>query len=55
MKKTYKNPTLTVVNIQPAQMIAVSGKLDRSQTITNSNSFGARKGSFSGWDGDAEE
>ena len=25
MKKTYINPTLTVVNVQPAQVIATSG------------------------------
>ncbi len=26
MKKTYKNPTLKVVNVKPAQFIALSGK-----------------------------
>ena len=51
MKKTYLNPTLTVVKVQPARILTGSeqGQLDSEQTITERSGFGARKGSFSGW------
>ena len=50
MKKTYKNPTLTVVKIQPAQFIANSYNLSGTQAHQNSDStYGmARRGRFSG-------
>ena len=50
MKKTYKNPTLKMVKIQPRQFIAVSGILNKGRSIENSNDFGARRSSFSDWD-----
>lgn len=51
MKKTYKNPTLTVVKIQPAQILAGSeqGALGGPE-ITGSDGFGAREAEFSDWD-----
>ena len=45
MKKTYKNPTLKVVKIQPNQlMIAASG-----ETEATSGNLG-RRGRFSTWE-----
>jgi len=45
MKKTYKNPTLTVVKIQPAQFIAGSdfgqGQKDGSQAAARGGCFSA--------------
>ena len=51
MKKTYKNPTLTVVMIKPAQILAGSeqGALGGPE-ITGSDGFGAREAEFSDWD-----
>ena len=48
MKKTYLNPTLTVVNVQPAQVIASSpdAKFSKSGSTTTMD---GRQGSFSGW------
>ena len=36
MKKTYKNPTLTVVKVQPAQFIAMS-YTDTTTSLTGGN------------------
>jgi hypothetical protein len=48
MKKTYKNPTLTVVKIQPARILAGSetapfgeGKKDGSQAAARGGRFSA--------------
>ena len=50
MKKTYKNPLLTVVKIQPAQFIAASEQGALTDTeITGSGGFGARGAEFSDW------
>ena len=48
MKKTYINPTTTIVNIKLQQMVATSTPqtqtLDNNeQPITNGNDIGARK------------
>ena len=46
MKKTYKNPTLTVVKVQPAQVIAASVPMYG----TNATGEGmGRSASFSDW------
>ena len=51
MKKTYKNPTLTVVKIQPMNVLTtVSATMDGSQSITTSGGFGARRGRDDFWD-----
>ena len=51
MKKTYKNPTLMVVKLQPVRILADS-------TITTGNYTGgkiqSRQGSFSGWNEEEE-
>ena len=44
MKKRYINPQSKFVKIAPAKMIALSGTLDGSQSITNSDGFGSRRG-----------
>lgn len=50
MKKTYKNPTLTVVKIQPAQMIAVSGEF--GEGTMSGSSAATRESYFSDWGDD---
>ena len=51
MKKTYKNPTLKVVNVRPAQFIAASVKLyGRDATGTGMG----RRSEFSDWDEEEE-
>ena len=51
MKKTYKNPTLTVVKIQPMNVLTtVSANMDSGQSITTSGGFGARRGRDDFWD-----
>ena len=56
MKKTYKNPTLTVEKIQPTNLLqAISGALDRSRSIESTEGFGARGSRFSDWDDDFDE
>jgi hypothetical protein len=50
MKKTYKNPTLTVVNTQPAQFIAVS---TLGTTSLRSGNLG-RESRFSEYDDEEE-
>lgn len=54
MKKIYKNPTLTVVNLRPMQMIAASelGVTNRTLDADYSLSRGDR---FSVWDDDYDE
>ena len=50
MKKTYLNPTLTVVNVQPAQFIASSDpKYYDTPTTSKTSGNHGRGGSFSGW------
>jgi hypothetical protein len=51
MKKTYKNPTLTVVNIQPAQFIALS---TLGTTTATKGNLG-RESRFSDFDEEEEE
>ena len=47
MKKTYKNPTLTVVKVQPAQVIATSVPM----YATPAEGAGMGRGaSFSDWE-----
>jgi len=46
MKKEYINPKLCIVKIETAKMIALSGILDTTQTIENSDEFGAREYDF---------
>lgn len=46
MKKTYINPKLCIVKIETAKMIALSGILDTTHSITNSDDFGAREYDF---------
>ena len=46
MKKTYKNPTLTVVKVQPAQVIAASVPMYGSDATGAGMGRGA---SFSDW------
>ena len=48
MKKTYINPTMTIVKIQTAQMIAASPIYGGSTEATSGNL--SREGSF--WDDD---
>lgn len=48
MKKTYLNPTLTVVNVQPAQFIAASEDVKVGSTYSGTKVLG-RQSSFSGW------
>ena len=52
MKKTYNIPTLTVVNIQPAQFIANSEnvKVGSAYGTNDQKTVLSRQGSFSGYD-----
>ncbi len=53
MKKTYKNPTLKIVNVKPARILAGS---DPTITLynTDANSAGMSRGSrYSTWEEDA--
>ena len=54
MKKTYMIPTLKVVEIKPAQILAGSvdsQSLNRNSTpVDNPSSVGARRARFSEWD-----
>jgi hypothetical protein len=49
MKKTYKNPTLTVVKIQPAQFIATSDTLPQGSNYSGED-VQVREAEFSDWD-----
>ena len=51
MKKTYKNPTLKVVKVQPRQFIAAS-YYETTTTLTSGNH--GRRAEFSDWDEDEE-
>ena len=53
MKKTYKNPTLTVVNVQPAQFIA-SSSVRLGGSYNGETKIEGRKASFSGWNEEEE-
>ena len=47
MKKEYINPELTIVKIKTALMLVPgSANLDTTQSITNSDEFGAREYDF---------
>ena len=46
MKKTYFNPELIVVKIQPSQMLAASGDESLGLKDGNATEFGARDGDF---------
>ena len=48
MKKTYKNPTLTVVKIQPAQFIAASDTLPQGSNYSGAD-VQSRGFEFSDW------
>lgn len=50
MKKTYLNPTLTVVNVQAARILASSLELQNK----DAKSVMGRQGSFSGWNEEEE-
>jgi hypothetical protein len=50
MKKTYINPTLTVVKIQTAQMLALSNP-NASDTEYSGTQYG-REAEFSDWEMD---
>ena len=55
MKKTYKNPTLTVVKVQPARILAGSDQIGVSVTNYNgSTTIESRQGSFSIWEDEEE-
>ena len=53
MKKKYFTPQTTAATIRPAKMIALSGEINTSKSITNSDDFGSRRGRA--WDDDDEE
>lgn len=53
MKKIYKNPTLTVVNVRPMQMIATSQLGVTNRTLNADQSLG-RQSRFSDWEDDEE-
>lgn len=54
MKKVYINPTTSIVNIETAQMIAVSGFENSLDTTgKNGNNALSRGGDF--WDDDDED
>ena len=56
MKKTYNIPTLTVVKIQPARILAGSEQAGMNGApITDPSGFGTRRGRFSGWDEDFDD
>jgi len=44
--KKYIMPQIEVIKIETAQMIALSGTLDSTQSITSSDDFGARESDF---------
>ena len=49
MKKTYVSPLMTEVNIEAAQMLAASLKMDGSKTVDTSNGGqlgGGRRGEW---------
>ena len=49
MKKTYGSPLMTEVNIEAAQMLAASLKMDGSKTVDTSNGEqlgGGRRGEW---------
>ena len=49
MKKTYKNPTLTVIKVQAARILAGSpGYSETTTTLTGGNH--GRGASFSDWE-----
>jgi hypothetical protein len=52
MKKRYNSPKTVTVKIETANMIAVSGTLDGTQSIKSSDDFGSRR---SGWEDDDYE
>ena len=52
MKKTYLNPTLTVVNVKPSNLLQVSGEFGEGQK--SATVAAGRKGSFSGWNEEEE-
>ena len=55
MKKTYNIPTLTVVNVQPAQFIAGSDiAVGQAYGTNNQKTVLSRQGSFSGWNEEEE-
>ena len=53
MKKTYINPILTVVNVQPAQFIA-SSSVKLGGSYDGEKKIESRQGSFSGWNEEEE-
>ena len=55
MKKTYKNPTLTVVKVQPARILAGSEQIEVSMTNYNgSTEIQSRQSRFSIWEDEEE-
>ena len=54
MKKTYMAPVTKEQKIELNHIICVSGSLDSTQSITDVNSVGARRGG-SLWDDDDDE
>jgi len=52
MKKNYITPKTAFFAISTAQMIALSGDLNRNQSITKSDDFGSRRGGS--WDDDED-
>ena len=54
MKKIYQNSTTKVITLQVSRMICLSGNVDPSKTITDSNGFGARRGDIDFDDFDEE-
>ncbi len=53
MKKTYKNPTLKIVNVKPAQFIATSGQVGLGDSYDGTYSFSSRGSRYSTWEEDA--
>ena len=53
MKKIYINPEIVVVRLTTHKLIAVSGELDGSKSITSSDDFASRKYDF--WDDEEDE
>lgn len=54
MKKTYKNPTLTVVKLQPARILAGSEKIGVGSNYNGSATIESRRGRFSDWEEEEE-
>ena len=46
MKKTYQTPQAEVIRIQTTGMLAVSARLDETETITTTDDIGARSFGF---------